>query len=191
MCLKKRQIFHHAVLFVWVDLIPRVLSEDPGNEVVSEFYGHTMLIAWFIPTCDLSFQVLFKDKSHFFKDLFFIQFNCIACASRFLITISARSRPYLRHQLCGHTIDTMLFACPLSMHSSSLCIKGHVPTSYCISTGPSALLTSWHRKRWLTRGVTTVARPSRNCREYRLSQYLISGRHSSYGTSSNSNELDQ
>ena len=28
----------------------------------------------------------------------------------------ARSRPYLRRQLSGHTNDTMLFACPLYMH---------------------------------------------------------------------------
>ena len=69
-----------------------------------------------------------------------VHIDCFACASRFLSAISARSRPYLRRQLSGHTIDTMLFACPLSIHSPSLCIKGHVPTSYCISTGPSALL---------------------------------------------------
>ena len=69
-----------------------------------------------------------------------VHINCFACASRFLSVIAACSRPYLRRQLSGHTIDTMLFACPLSMHSPSLCIKGHVPTSYCISTGPSTLL---------------------------------------------------
>ena len=28
----------------------------------------------------------------------------------------------------------------------SLCIEVHVPTSYCISTGPSTLLTPWHHK---------------------------------------------
>ena len=72
---------------------------------------------------------------------------------------------FSRRQECGHNIDTKLFACPLSMHSSSLCIEGHVPISYFISTGPSALLTPWHRKRWLTRDVTTSIR---NCSGVRV-----------------------
>ena len=75
-----------------------------------------------------------------------VHIDSFACASRFLSAILACSRPYLRRQLYGHTIDTMLFACPLWMHSHSLCIEGHVPTSYCISTDLSALLTPWHRK---------------------------------------------
>jgi len=75
-----------------------------------------------------------------------VHIDCFACGSRFLSAILARSRPYLRRQLSGHTIDTLLFACPLWMHSPSLCIEGHVPTSYCISTDLSALLTPWHRK---------------------------------------------
>ena len=75
-----------------------------------------------------------------------VHIDCSVCASRFLSAISMRSRPYLTRQLSGHTIDTMLSACPLSMHSPSLSIEGHVPTSYCVSTGPSALLTPWHCK---------------------------------------------
>ena len=72
--------------------------------------------------------------------------DCFACASSFFSVILARSRPYLSRQLSGHIIDTMLFACPLWMHSPRLCIKGHVPTSYCIRTDLSVLLTPWHRK---------------------------------------------
>ena len=77
-----------------------------------------------------------------------IHIGYFACAFNILSAISARSRPYLRlrRQLSGYTIDTVLFACPLSMHSPSLRIEGHVPTSYCIRTGPSALLTPPHRK---------------------------------------------
>ena len=74
-----------------------------------------------------------------------VHIDCFACASRFLSAILARSRPYLRRPLSGHTIDIMLFACPLWMHAPSLCIEGHVLTS-CISTDLSALLTLWHRK---------------------------------------------
>ena len=70
-----------------------------------------------------------------------IHIDCFACASRFLSAILARSRPYLRRQLSCHTIDTMLSACLLWLHAPSLCIEGHVPTSYCISTDLSALLT--------------------------------------------------
>ena len=98
---------------------------------------HTDMSPFFSST----FQGLFKDKSHFSKDLFSTQFDCFACTSCFLSAISACSHPFSRLQECGHHIDKMLFACPLSMHSSSLCIEGHVPTSNCISTGPSALLT--------------------------------------------------
>ena len=68
------------------------------------------------PIFSSTFQALFKDKSHFFKDLFSTQFNCLACDSRFSSAISARSQPYLRRQLSGHTTDTMLFVCPLSVH---------------------------------------------------------------------------
>ena len=75
-----------------------------------------------------------------------VHIDCFACASRFLSAILARSRPYLRRQLSGHTIDTVLFACPIWMHAPSLCIEGHVPTSYCISTDLSALSTPWGRK---------------------------------------------
>ena len=136
---------------------------------------HTDLRPFFSST----FQGLFKDKSHFFKDSFSTQFDihvinpsiqmtfcrtcwstsfhsrflistrtcwstrpwtkpkrwvslavhidCFACASRFLSAVSARSRPNLRCQLSSHTIDRMLFACLLLMHSLSLCIEGHVP----------------------------------------------------------------
>ena len=70
-----------------------------------------------------------------------VHIDCFACASCFLSAILACSHPFLRRQLSGHTIDTMLFTCRLSMHSPSLCIEGHVPTSYCITTDPSALLT--------------------------------------------------
>ena len=75
-----------------------------------------------------------------------VHINCFACASRFLSAILVRSRPYLRRQLSCHTIDTMLFACPLWLHAPSLCIEGHLSSSYCISTDLSALLTPWHRK---------------------------------------------
>ena len=75
-----------------------------------------------------------------------VHIDCFACASRFLSVILACSRPYLRRQLSGHTIDTMLFACPFWMHLPSLYIEGHVPTSYCITTDLSTLLTPWHRK---------------------------------------------
>ena len=75
-----------------------------------------------------------------------VHIDCFACASCFLSAILACSHPFLRRQLSGHTIDTMLFTCRLSMHSPSLCIEGHVPTSYCITTDPSALLTPWHSK---------------------------------------------
>ena len=53
------------------------------------------------------------------------------CFSLFECNFSA---PSPIPQLYGHTIDTMLFACPLWMHATSLCIEGHVPTSYCIRT---------------------------------------------------------
>ena len=113
------------------------LSGRPCEVTESEcFMVHTDLRPFFSST----FQGLFQDKSHFFKGFFFplnlthrvhvinpyaiqkspslivslaVHIDCFACASRFLSAILARSRPYLRRQLSCHTIDTLLFACPL------------------------------------------------------------------------------
>ena len=132
---------------------------------------------------------LFKDFSRtnhiFSRTCFLLNFDCFTYASRSLSAISARSRPYLRRQLCGPTIDTMLFTCLLSMHSSSLSIEGHVHFLF-YKHWPSTLLTRWHHKIPCARDDSPEG--SQGLLRY---MYRIPGRHGSQGTSSNITEIHQ
>ena len=138
--------------------------------------------------CSLAYwYIVHTDMRPFFSRTFQgqITFDCFTYASRSLSAISARSRPYLRRQLCGPTIDTMLFTCLLSMHSSSLSIEGHVHFLF-YKHWPSTLLTRWHHKIPCARDDSPEG--SQGLLRY---MYRIPGRHGSQGTSSNITEIHQ